>query len=317
MRLGYASSSDDDTIYFDDGTKYIRWIDSAGEFRLNDDLYVTNNFRFDGEITPGASTCSDNQILKRVSGVWTCAVDSGLGTCSDCNADFVNEGQSSSITSAMITDGTIANADISNTAGIAWSKISCSDCINAGNIGSSAVGTSEIISTQVQRRVSGTCAAGSSISVVNEDGTVSCETDDDTNANTLCSGTSTYLDGEGNCDTLTSYPGNCGADQVRVAGTCRTIPDCDAETQTLNYDQTTDTWSCLTDDSGGTDTNAGTICSGTTTYLDGEGNCDNIDNVYVNQNGDTMTGTLQFGSGTPNGKIYWDSVNNRLVIEVS
>lgn len=29
----------------------------------------------------------------------------------------------------------------------------------------------------------------------------------DTNANTICTGTTTYLDGEGNCDTLTTFPG--------------------------------------------------------------------------------------------------------------
>jgi len=41
-----------------------------------------------------------------------------------------------------------------------------------------------------------------------------------------------------------------------------------------------------------TDTNAGTLCSGTTTYLDGEGNCDDISGVYVNAAGDSMSGAL-------------------------
>ena len=41
----------------------------------------------------------------------------------------------------------------------------------------------------------------------------------------------------------------------------------------------------------GVDTNASTICSGTTTYLDGEGDCDDIINVYINEAGDD-TGNL-------------------------
>ena len=66
-----------------------------------------------------------------------------------------------------------------------------------------------------------------------------------------------------------------------------TDPVADSSTDTLNVtggtgitvtgDSATDT---LTIASTVTDTNASTICAGTTTYLDGEGNCDDISSVY-------------------------------------
>ena len=49
----------------------------------------------------------------------------------------------------------------------------------------------------------------------------------------------------------------------------------DGTTATLNETKLNNTITDLD-----TDTNANTICSGTTTYLDGEGNCDDISNVY-------------------------------------
>jgi len=50
-----------------------------------------------------------------------------------------------------------------------------------------------------------------------------------------------------------------------------------------------------------TDTNANTICTGATTYLDGEGNCNNIDNVYLTQ---ANEGNLDVNSSN-----YWDNYN--------
>jgi len=54
-------------------------------------------------------------------------------------------------------------------------------------------------------------------------------------------------------------------------------------------------WNCSDDQTGAggvSDTNASSACSGTTTYLDGGGNCDDISSVYVNRTGDTMSGDL-------------------------
>ena len=53
-----------------------------------------------------------------------------------------------------------------------------------------AVGSAEVDSSQVQLRISGSCASGSSIQAVNEDGTVTCEVDTiNTNASNINTGT--------------------------------------------------------------------------------------------------------------------------------
>ena len=62
----------------------------------------------------------------------------------------------------------------------------------------------------LQSRVTGTCAAGSSIRVITGDGTVTCETDDDT----------TYTAGSGLTLTSTTFAVNTGDIQQRVTGTC-------------------------------------------------------------------------------------------------
>ncbi|HUT79239.1 MAG TPA: hypothetical protein VM285_16185, partial [Polyangia bacterium] len=66
--------------------------------------------------------------------------------------------------------------------------------------------------TYLQRRVSTTCAAGSSIRAIAVDGTVTCEADDDTNT--------TYTAGTGLTLTGTAFSANTSVVQSRVSGTC-------------------------------------------------------------------------------------------------
>jgi len=89
------------------------------------------------------------------------------------HAQFVSAGAVSSI---EIQNGSIANVDLANNS-VNADKIA-SGSVSSDEIGSNAVGTAEIISTQVQRRIGNTCASGSYINTVNEDGTVVCEVDD-------------------------------------------------------------------------------------------------------------------------------------------
>lgn len=125
----------------------------------------------------------------------------------------------------------------------------------------------------------------------------------DTNANTICSGTTTYLDGEGNCDDisgvyLTSYTEtdpiwNGNASRVTALETSNTtiFTLANAINTTANIEGLGFVTGAHT-----TDTNASTACSGTTTYLDGEGNCDDISSVY--QAAGTYAGTGTCAAGT-------------------
>ena len=67
-----------------------------------------------------------------------------------------------SVTSAKIADGTIAAADLGDGA------------VTSAKIANNTITDSDIDTTKVQKRVSGTCAAGTALSQVNSDGTVTC-----------------------------------------------------------------------------------------------------------------------------------------------
>lgn len=84
------------------------------------------------------------------------------------DATYVNEGQVDSVTNTMIVNGAVTDAKI--TGPISSGKISSAG-LNADMVDGKHAG-------DLQNRVTGVCAAGSSIRTVNADGTVVCEPDD-------------------------------------------------------------------------------------------------------------------------------------------
>ena len=89
--------------------------------------------------------------------------------------------------------------------------------MTGGTITSS--GTIAADTTYLQRRVSGTCAVGSSIRTINADGTVVCESDDVGTGTVTSVGTGTGLSG-GPITTTGTISVNTTVIQARVTGTC-------------------------------------------------------------------------------------------------
>jgi len=175
---------------------------------------------------------------------------------------------SSAVTSAQIADATIALADLGQNGctgaqvmkwnGTAWACAADSD--SGGDITAVTAGTGlagggttgavslAVDSAVVQSRVGGTCAAGSSIRVVNPDGTVVCETDDDSGGDITAVNTAAGTGLQGGVTT--------GVASLSLLTTC-------GSNQILKW--TGAAWACAADaDSGGdiTAVTAGTGLSG-------------------------------------------------------
>jgi len=116
---------------------------------------------------------------------------------------------------AGIVSGPLACTGTEKVAGIDSSgALVCAadtDTTYSAGTGLTLTGTTFSLDTSsLQARVTGTCGAGSSIATINSDGTVTCETDDDT----------TYSAGSGLTLTGTTFDVDTSALQVRVSGLC-------------------------------------------------------------------------------------------------
>jgi hypothetical protein len=101
-----------------------------------------------------------------------------------------------SSTTAEVSGGNIAPESITSTEILNGS-------VTGADIADGTITGSDLNASSIQRRVTATCVAGSSIRVINENGTVVCEWDDDTdtdtNARNLCPD-GYFLNGDGNCN---------------------------------------------------------------------------------------------------------------------
>ncbi len=111
--------------------------------------------------------------------------------------------------------------------------------------------------TGLQARVTGTCAAGSAIRAIAEDGTVTCETDD------VGSGGSSYTAGAGLLLSGTEFAVDTTAMQARVADTC-------AAGQAIRAISSTGTVTCEADDDTTYAAGEGLSLSGTTFSVTGD-----------------------------------------------
>lgn len=84
--------------------------------------------------------------------------------------------------------------------------------LHAEMVAMGAVGTAEINDTQVQRRVAGTCPGGSALGAINDDGSVDCNADSDTDT--------TYSAGAGLTLSGTEFSADTSVVQSRVGQAC-------------------------------------------------------------------------------------------------
>jgi hypothetical protein len=147
---------------------------------------VTTTSIVDGTI--GTADINAAQVQRRVSG--TCPTGQYVR--------IVNQ-------DGTVTCGTDANAggtltNIATGAGLTGGPITATGTISVAPGG---IGTTQINATQVQRRVGGTCAVGSYVRQVNEDGTVVCGTD--------ATGTDWSLGGNAGTNPATNFIGTTDA----------------------------------------------------------------------------------------------------------
>jgi hypothetical protein len=112
----------------------------------------------------------------------------------------------------------------------AWSAaVALANSVTTTSIVDGTIGTADINATQIQRRVTGSCAAGQYVRIVNQDGTVTCGADANAGGTVTSIATGAGLTGGPitATGTISVAPGGIGTTQInasqvqrRVSGTC-------------------------------------------------------------------------------------------------
>ena len=347
IRLGYASGTDDDTIYFDAGDKYLRWSETNSRFEFSSNVYAPS---FVGNLSGTASDleCVDcvtlgtettGNYVATISGTAPISVSGGTGeastptiglsynvthftltgnnlalaspyaTGSAYDSRFVNEGQVNSISTSMIQDGAVTNVKIA------------ANAINSTQLQDNSVTNSKIVSVdwvKLQNYPAG-CPAGQAVQVIGD--TLTC-IDISANSNitgtgsagqvAFWTGTSTLAGDSGlywdNTNKRLGIGTTTPAYTLDVAGTIRSTIDIRAP---IFYDS---------------DNTAYYVNPASTTYLNtlttsgnvGIGTNNPLKRLDVNGEAlfRTSNTTKIYFDSNYKSQIYWDQQNNRLVIKV-
>ncbi len=209
-----------------------------------------------------AATCSEGYVMKYLSGVWACAADEDSDTTYAAGTGLQLTGTTFSADVNYLQRRVLATCAagqsirVINADGTVACEVDDDTAYTAGT-GLTLAGTQfEANTTVLQSRVTGTCAAGSYVRVVNADGTVTCQADADTNT--------TYTAGSGLSLTGTTfaavYAGTGSANSAARSDHDHTGTYMPATTCTDGYvvKYISGAWTCAADEDSDTTYTAGT-----------------------------------------------------------